>query len=105
MEAVAEGNGVDGNQDLESLKTPLYDDAHRRIVNTAGCALIATPRPVCVGEICKSAHLLASPRQPHTGVLAKSLISIFYEGTRRQAPDYQHAQMLLAYCINYSVNK
>lgn len=52
----------------------------------------------------KSAHLLVSPRQQHTGVLAESLISIFYEGTQRQALEYLPRKSA-AYYINYSVSK
>lgn len=52
----------------------------------------------------ESAHLLVSPRQQHTGVLAKSLISIFYEGTQRQTLEYLPCKST-AYYINYSVDK
>lgn len=57
---------------------------------------------LCVRQ--NSAHLLVSPRQQHTGVLAESLISIFYEGTQRQALEYLPRRSA-AYYINYSVSR
>lgn len=60
------------------------------------------PAYLCVRQ--KSAHLLVSPRQQHTGVLAKSLILIFYEGTQRQALEYLPCKST-AYHINYSAGK
>lgn len=57
---------------------------------------------VCLRQ--EPAHLLVSPRQQHTGVLAKSLISIFYEGTQRQPLEYLPCKST-AYYINYSVGK
>ena len=60
------------------------------------------PAYLCVRQ--KSAHLLVSPRQQHTGVLAKSLILIFYEGTQRQALEYLPCKSA-AYYINYSAGK
>lgn len=60
------------------------------------------PAYLCVRQ--KSAHLLVSPRQQHTGVLAKSLILIFYEGTQRQALEYLPCKST-AYYINYSAGK
>lgn len=52
----------------------------------------------------KSAHLLVSPLHQRTGALAESLISIFYEGTQRQALEYLPCKSA-AYYINYSVSK
>lgn len=52
----------------------------------------------------KTAHLLVSPRQQHTGVPAKSLILIFYEGTQHHAQEYLPSKST-AYYINYSVSK
>lgn len=52
----------------------------------------------------KSAHLLVSPRQQDTGVLAESLISIFYEGTQYQDMECVPRKSA-AYYINYSVGK
>lgn len=91
------------------MMSQLYTDLKKSVRFDFSCAPAwsqhchnIVPAYLCVRQ--KSADLLVSPRQQHTGVLAKSLILIFYEGTQRQALEYLPCKST-AYYINYSAGK
>lgn len=86
-------------------KTVLYK--YSKMAGLILVVITTLPQHTIQADLClrhKFAHLLVSPRQQHTGALAKSLISIFYEGTQQQALEYLPCKST-AYYINYSVGK